>query len=89
MLFDKLVILFKQVIQSRTMSELTDFGKYSVMLEDVEGQWVGSVFIHGDDARKRREARFQYLVDLWWSRVDTAWSLVSAHQPFLQQSLLR
>jgi hypothetical protein len=59
--FDKPVILFYRVIQVLALSELTDLWKYSVVLKDVEGRWVGGMLVHGDDAGKRRVACVQYL----------------------------
>jgi hypothetical protein len=68
--FDKPVILFYHVIKVLALSELTDFWKYSIVLKDVEGRWVGGVLVHSDDARKHRMACVQYLPEELFSSVS-------------------
>jgi hypothetical protein len=59
--FHNSMILFHNIIQILTLSELAALWECAVVLEGVEGQWVCGVLVDGNHVWEGRMARAQYL----------------------------
>jgi hypothetical protein len=55
------MILFHHIIQIFALSEPTGLWEGVIMLEGLEGRWVGGVLVHSDRAWKRRMTGAQHL----------------------------
>jgi hypothetical protein len=55
------MLLLHHIIQIVALSEPTGLWEGVVVLEGLEGQWVGGVLVHGHHARERRMVHAQHL----------------------------
>jgi hypothetical protein len=59
--FHKSMILFHNIIQIPTLSELAGLWEYALVLEGVEGQWVCGVLVDGNHVWEGRMAHGLHL----------------------------